>query len=206
MSKIITNFDDIIDSRDVINRIEELESIREPWRVGWNMPGYLPDSEPSDFQDWTDACAALAETMRQHANDEDDDESEIAIALQNAADKIEIGDIQDETEFGITIGSYHYWIVRAENEGLSDDDYEELCALRALAEQGEDSPDWTYGETLIRDSYFVEYAQDLAEDCGMIPHNLQWPCHCIDWDKAARELQMDYMCVDFDGVRYWIHA
>lgn len=63
--------------------------------------------------------------------------------------------------------------------------------------------DW-YPVSLIRDSYFKDYARDLAADTGAIPDDVQWPCSCIDWDQAARELQMDYTAVDFDGVTYWI--
>jgi hypothetical protein len=62
--------------------------------------------------------------------------------------------------------------------------------------------DW-YPVTLIRDSYFEDYAQELAEDIGVIPSDLQWPLTCIDWEWAARELQMDYSAFDFDGVDYW---
>ena len=86
------------------------------------------------------------------------------------------------------------------------DEVEELAALKALAEEAEDSPDWKYGETLIRDSYFKDYAQELAEDCCEMPKSDQWPQRCIDWDQAARELQMDYSCVAFDGVDYWIRS
>lgn len=62
--------------------------------------------------------------------------------------------------------------------------------------------DW-YPITLIRDSYFVEYAQELAEDIGAINSDLDWPYSCIDWEKAARELRADYSSVEFDGVTYW---
>jgi len=82
----------------------------------------------------------------------------------------------------------------------------ELKALQALADEASGSPDWTYGEALIRDSYFKRYAQELADDIGAVPDNLSWPCMCIDWEQAARELQMDYMSVDFDGITYWIRA
>lgn len=58
---------------------------------------------------------------------------------------------------------------------------------------------------LIRDSYFRDYAEELAEDIGAIPENRSWPMFNIDWDAAAKELQMDYSAVDFDGVTYWIH-
>ena len=88
---------------------------------------------------------------------------------------------------------------------LDDDERHELDVLSRLAEEAEGyAADWLYGETLIRDSYFVEYAQELADDIGAIDTNASWPMSCIDWEQAARELQMDYTSVDFDGVTYWI--
>jgi hypothetical protein len=89
--------------------------------------------------------------------------------------------------------------------GRDEQESKELAALLNLEEQAADyADDWQYGETLIRDSYFREYAMELADDLGAIPSDLSWPCTCIDWDQAARELQMDYTAVDFDGVTYWI--
>ena len=86
-----------------------------------------------------------------------------------------------------------------------DIDTDELDALRALADQGEDCEDWQYGATLIRDSYFKDYAIELAEDIGAIGTETErWPFTCIDWDQAARELRMDYTSVEFDGVTYWV--
>jgi hypothetical protein len=88
---------------------------------------------------------------------------------------------------------------------LDDEDAEELRSLRALALEGASvSEDWTYGATLVRDSYFVTYAQEFADDIGAVPDDLSWPASCIDWDKAAWELRMDYSSVDFDGVTYWV--
>jgi len=66
------------------------------------------------------------------------------------------------------------------------------------------SADWEYGTTLIRDSYFKEYAQDLAEEIGAIPSDAGWPNTCIDWDQATAELQMDYSSVTLAGIDYWI--
>jgi len=80
-----------------------------------------------------------------------------------------------------------------------------LVGLRKFASQAEGyAADWRYGETLIRDSYFEEYARELADDIGAIPRDAGWPTTCIDWEQAARELQMDYTSVNFDGVTYWV--
>lgn len=92
------------------------------------------------------------------------------------------------------------------DDTLTEDERAELDALRKLESEANGSPDWKYGEALIRDSYFTEYAQQLAEDCDMVPRDLKWPCNCIDWEKAASELQYDYYTVDFDGVTYWIRS
>lgn len=60
-----------------------------------------------------------------------------------------------------------------------------------------------YPVTLIRDSHFRDYAEELADDIGAINKNSTWPNNCIDWDRAASELQMDYSTVEYDGVTYW---
>lgn len=89
------------------------------------------------------------------------------------------------------------------------DNAEELAELESLLDDlngmGGDEQwegDW-YPVTLIRDSYFQDYAQELAEECGMIDINAKWPMTCIDWGQAARELQWDYSSVEVNGVTYW---
>jgi hypothetical protein len=83
---------------------------------------------------------------------------------------------------------------------------EELQTLQVLIEEvrqvsGEEPE---YGATLIRDTYFVDYARELAEDGGLLDPSLGWPFMHIDWAAAAEHLKMDYSPVDFDGVTYWV--
>lgn len=68
------------------------------------------------------------------------------------------------------------------------------------------SSEWTYGLQLIADSYFEDYARELAEDLGAIDKSSSWPNNCIDWSRAASELQYDYSSVDFDGETYWYRS
>lgn len=93
-----------------------------------------------------------------------------------------------------------------EDDELDEDDREYLKALKELADEAEGYGDWSHGETLIRHSHFVEYAEQLAEDIGAVSESASWPNNCIDWDQAAEELKVDYMSVDFDGVEYWMRA
>lgn len=96
-------------------------------------------------------------------------------------------------------------VIAAIEDG-DDLDPGELAALESLAEQAEGSPDWSYGETLIRDSYFEDYARELAEDTGAVKSDAEWPLRHIDWEAAAEELREDYFSVDFDGVTYWVRS
>lgn len=160
MTTTVDNMQDVLDSRDVIARILELESERDA------------------LQDDVRESAELAQEIA-------DDEG------QEQATK----DSHNEA---------HAQAVAVLDEWVSDNGAE-LAALLALQEECEGCcEDWRYGASLIRDSYFKEYAQELAEDIGAINEDATWPNTCIDWKQAARELQMDYTRVDFDGVAYWI--
>ena len=103
----------------------------------------------------------------------------------------------------------HTWDDEA---GMADcpdqDEHEELDAIRELlndlAGSGGDEQ-WNgawYPITLIRDSYFKDYAMELAEEIGALKEH-DWPYASIDWDRAARELQMDYSPVEFLGITFW---
>lgn len=90
-------------------------------------------------------------------------------------------------------------------EPLSDEEREELDSLSDLIDAGKDyAPDWEYGATLIRDSYFKDYAMELAEDIGALNTEAGWPAQYIDWDRASEALQQDCTSIDFDGITYWV--
>jgi hypothetical protein len=61
--------------------------------------------------------------------------------------------------------------------------------------------DW-YPLTLIRESYFTDYVQEMLEDCGEIPKDLPHYIH-IDWQATARDVQVDYTAIDVDGATYF---
>lgn len=142
----ISNTDDMIDSRDVIERIEELTSDRN-----------------------------IFTEHRENVN------------------------VQDVDGYNAAVADLKEW----------HEDYDhELADLESLADEASDyAADWESGEQLIRDTYFEEYAEQLADDLGITNGNngdAMWPLYCIDWERAARDLQMDYTSVEFGGVTYWI--
>lgn len=200
-----TNTDNLIDVRDVIARVEELRGQQTPRFVaGWNTPGYMPDSEPSEFDNAEDAKRSIIESVK-HAEGSAETEAQ-AEALSAFAEVIPL----ENDEFSVTgPDGLVYWVTEDGVIGLNDEETKELETLEALLQElsgnGGDEQwqgDW-YPIVLIRDSYFEDYARELAEDCGMVNDNASWPNNCIDWEKAARELQWDYSTVEFEGVTYW---
>ena len=137
----ISNMDEVIDSRDIIERIEELET--------------------------------------------------------------EINDLMEELE---TEMSFDEFIAESDDELVT-----EYNMFIALQEEASNSPDWSYGEALIRRSYFVDYIEELINDCYEMPKEMnsgRWPFNhmTMDYEAAAEDAEQDYMSVDFDGVEYLIRA
>ena len=128
-----------------------------------------------------------------------------------SADVIDVRDIiarvlelrAERDEYNEKMGSPDAW------DGVPDGEPEELAMLEGilseLAGYGGDEEfegDW-YPLELVADSYFTEYTQNLAEECGMVDTNARWPMTCIDWEQAARELQMDYSNILIHDFMYW---
>ena len=85
-----------------------------------------------------------------------------------------------------------------EDAVLDDEDQAEFNSLTKLLAEV-DNYDC---ETLVRDSYFAQYVQELCEDCGDVPANLPYYI-VIDWAATAENMRIDYTAFEFDGVTYW---
>lgn len=149
---------DVLDSRDIIERIEYLEELEEAVQ---------------------EARDALADARDDGVPPEDLE------ALQKDVDSA-------YADFG-----------------REEDD--ELGCLRRLADEASCSSDWAYGETLIHESYFAQYIEELIDDCYEIPDGLnsgEWPWRhmTMDYESAASEAKQDYMEVDFYGSTYYIRC
>lgn len=199
----IDNNEDIIDSRDVIERLEELEAMRKPFAAGWNMPGYMPDNDPVTFETWQDAADYIVGEIERAFDEIENPTEEQAEDFEAAKSAAEDSDAVKG--FGLTCGQYHYWITESAQAFDDPDDAEEYAKLKAFAKEFENyAPDYSHRRAAIRDSYFQEYAMQLADDIGAVKDDAAWPHTCIDWKQAARELQTGYTAIEFDGVTYWV--
>jgi hypothetical protein len=94
------------------------------------------------------------------------------------------------------------------SSGCPDDDEAEAREILAAIEEleSEGITDWQYGEALIREDYFTEYARQLADDIGAVNADAEWPNSYIDWERAAEALKQDYTEVEYRGVTYYMRA
>jgi hypothetical protein len=114
--------------------------------------------------------------------------------IYNTDDTIDLSDVADRIEK----------LRSQQNEDHEATKQELECLEKIQNEARQYNSDWDGGETLIRHTYFEDYARELAEDCGLLDADTKWPIYCIDWEFAARELRYDYAEIDFDGVAYYI--
>jgi hypothetical protein len=90
------------------------------------------------------------------------------------------------------------------NDEPTDDERDELAELLAFRD-AVDCPDWQYGETLIREDAFEDYARELAEEIGVVPRDAPWPTSFIDWPAAADALLMDYTSAEDANGTTWYY-
>jgi predicted nucleic acid-binding Zn-ribbon protein len=164
MANDVSNCSDVLDSRDIIARLQELQDIKDE---------------------------AENETERLH-DEISDIQAQIEEADDDHIDSLTIDLIQLEDEL-------------AAIEFLTEEEDEEMRILYEVDKQGEDyAEDWKHGCTLINESYFTEYAEELAGDIGAVDRNASWPLNHIDWEEAADELKIDYTEIDFDGTTFYV--
>ena len=117
-----------------------------------------------------------------------------------------------ETDFSAEILDVRDLIERYEileaTRDQEEEEEDEYLTLKAILEElkgnGGDEEwrgDW-YPITLVSDSYFIAYTQEMLEDCGYIPKDFpNWIA--IDWEKTAEAVQTDYTYVSIDGYSFW---
>lgn len=81
---------------------------------------------------------------------------------------------------------------------------EELNMLEEFESQINNTS-WEYGATVIPEGKFTAYAEEYAEDIHGVK-TLEWPFDCVDWDKAAAALKMDFTSIEVGGETYYYRA
>lgn len=129
--------------------------------------------------------------------------------ISNRDDLIDIRDVIERVEDLRSLRTPGPVAVGDDDDTDQDQLFAELATLEALLEECEGNggdEQWEgawYPVTLIRDSYFEDYARELVKDIGDLPRGI--PNYIvIDWEATARNIRMDYTPIEFDGVTYWV--
>ena len=79
-------------------------------------------------------------------------------------------------------------------------DHDRLKELERIKKECE-GYGWEHGINFIWEGYFKEYAEELFDECYIhdIPDNLKT---YIDYEKFARDLEMDYSTIEIGGGDY----
>ena len=80
-----------------------------------------------------------------------------------------------------------------------EENQEELDELNSLENE---VSEWTRGNTMILESEWVSYVQDLADDLGATNDPTSWIV--IDWEATADGVRMDYHEVTYQGETYLV--
>jgi len=196
MTEEITNRRDLIDSREVEERIQELQGELD-CRVEDALEKREEDAEAREaLAEAPDALEDLEETRNETF-------AERAKALGELASWLFGGSNDLEREAADAFADGKATLAELDrNVGLSDE-ADELRNLLALKEEAEGYCEWGYGATFVRADHFVEYCQELVQDIGDLPRGI--PSYIeIDWEKTAENIKMDYTSVEFAGVEYYI--
>lgn len=138
------------------------------------------ESDREAYEEDVDNAESAYDDLIENSDDEDIESSQQARALADEVDK-----------------------ARAALVEWDEDNAEDLKALKDFAEEVESHcTDYLHGETLIRETYFAEYVEDLVKDCYGLPSDLP-SFLVIDWEATAENVKQDYSEAEFDGVTYY---
>ena len=92
----------------------------------------------------------------------------------------------------------------------TEEESAELADLVAfLHEAMQYNSDADEGETIIAESHFVDYIEEIIDDCYALPKDFfGWPYRhiTIDYEAAAEEAKADYAELTFRGRNFYIQA
>ena len=132
--------------------------------------------------------------------------------VESARDELDQLSTQKPAEDESTLAELEEWETSVKDaqaaldSAVADFGEDEQTELDELNELESEVSEWRHGETMIPENDFEDYARQLADDLGAIPDENRWPCTCIDWEQAAKELAMDYSLVSFQGTDYYVRS
>jgi hypothetical protein len=137
---------------------------------------------------------------------DDDDNSDCFEREEFEREEFEREDYEDETDIDTILEEIANDINNDwENSLYKDIDVKEYVEIKDFYDELENYTICHYGETVIREDYWVAYCEEMCKEVGDIPQNLPWYISDnIDWDGVADELSADYSTIQYQGCDYYV--
>lgn len=193
MANAITNTEDTLDSRDILERIDELRE-----EIHSHMETLHTKAQDLAKDEWDEA--QLAEQARHGELQET-----LPGAQREAFEPVEFeGTDFDSDDFPLedSVDIKRFKKKHPDAAAYMSEELDELELCLTFVDEFEDyAPDWSYGATLISEEYFVQYCCDMLADIGAIPKDL--PDYVvIDWESTADNLKVDYTTATVQGTTW----
>lgn len=170
------------------DRLEELRDLRRPYTAGWNMPGYMPDTELAQFDDADTARVYIAGELEREADEIDEGADAIAdrIAPECLNDAGMAGDYSEHDASAAQMRE------KAEQLRGAAKELRDLSGDLAAAE---------WGATLGRFHYFINYDASPGagldeDDAEELAELIAAAGDCEDQDDAQRRVSEDALSVE----------
>lgn len=98
--------------QSLVSEIESLADDVEPYAAGFNMCGYMPDSEPVTFPDFESAREYITEEIESREIEERDRGNwGLAEQYQKAGENVE----NQTADFSVVVNNFAFWVSESEN-------------------------------------------------------------------------------------------
>ena len=137
---------------------------------------------------------------------------ELKEAVETAQEELDQHLSQKPDEIEDSLEDYETWEGEKEEFESTLDQAKDLFGteeqeeLSELEELESEVSDFMHGAQMIPVDDFEAYAEELAEELGMIDRSASWPFNCINWDMAANQLAQDYSVVTYQGQDYYVRS
>jgi len=90
----------------ITTEVEEPDAPKQVWSSGWNIPGYLPEVEPLNFDTWQQAIDALLdEATTAYDTAETNEDAQLYLDAKD-----QIGRLEPDTNACLRVGNYIWWV------------------------------------------------------------------------------------------------
>jgi hypothetical protein len=122
------------------------------WTAGWNMPGYLPESEPVTFDTWREAHRYVVETVERFWDEDQDSANGVDADREWLPVHTTLHHVSEENGYSVVGERLTFWIEPTQDPDCADcaADPEGICPACDEAADRDNARVWAHAEEASR--------------------------------------------------------